>query len=167
MSTSIVRKIIRTNVEGNPTIRFDWNLIDLVLSSCKSVLNPVPERFVSYLVLELVIQRFFVMTIYHVNECCYTFYKRNNFIEKKTISNVSSIISRISKLRNFHDTLNSQTFWFIARFKTENIDWRSGKNMVFSKLGFTVKLLLLQWLQPLFCLRRDFVQKEQKKSNSI
>ena len=70
MSTSVVSEKIVTFVGCDPTIRFDCNLIDLVLSSWEPLIYPVPvtERFISSLMLELVIQGFFVMTTYHVSE---------------------------------------------------------------------------------------------------
>ena len=68
-STSIVSANIGTFVGCDPTIRFDCNLIDYVLS-CKPLSFPVHviERFISSLMLLLVIQGFFVMTIYHLSE---------------------------------------------------------------------------------------------------
>ena len=75
MSTSIVKEYIGTFAGCDPTFRLDCNLIDLVLSSCKPLIYPVRliERFVSSVMLELVIQGFLVMTTYHVSECSNTF----------------------------------------------------------------------------------------------
>ena len=70
----MVNKNIGTNVGCNPTIRFDCNLTDLVLRSCKPPIYTfcVTERLISFLMFELVIQGFIVMTIYHVSECSNT-----------------------------------------------------------------------------------------------
>ena len=75
MSTSIVRENIGTFVGCDATIRCDCNVIDLVLSSCKPLIYPVrvTERFISSLMLEIVIQGFLVMTSYHVSEHSITF----------------------------------------------------------------------------------------------
>ena len=74
LSTSIVRENIGTFLGYDSTIRLDCNLIHLFLRSCKPLIFSVRvnERFNSSLMLDLVIQGFFMMTTYHVRECSHT-----------------------------------------------------------------------------------------------
>ena len=67
MSTSTVSANIGTFVGCDPTIRFDCNLVAWVHLTAEPLVR-VTERFISFLMLELVIQGFFVMTTYHVSE---------------------------------------------------------------------------------------------------
>ena len=102
ISTSIVCENIGINGGCDPTIRFDCNLIDLVLSSCKPViyhLVRVTERFISSLRLEIVIQGFFVMTTRHMSE------HSNQFVDNSTNIQKQRCTSRTRKKSNFFSVM--------------------------------------------------------------
>ena len=67
MSTCRVSENIGTIVGYDPTIRLDWNLVAWVHLTAEPLVR-ISERFISSLMLELVIQGFFVMTTYHLSE---------------------------------------------------------------------------------------------------
>ena len=67
MSTSIVRANIGTFVGCDPTILVGSNLVAWVQLTAEPLVR-LTQRFISSLMLEPVIQGFFVMTTYHVSE---------------------------------------------------------------------------------------------------
>ena len=67
MSTCRVSEDDGTIVGYDPTIRLDCNLVARVHLTAEPLVH-ITERFLSSLMLELVIQGFFVMANYHVSE---------------------------------------------------------------------------------------------------
>ena len=72
MSTCIVSENIGTFVGCDPTIRLDCNLVAWVQLTVEPLVS-VTEIFISSLMLEPVIQGFFLMRIYHVSNCSNSF----------------------------------------------------------------------------------------------
>ena len=72
MSTCIVSENIGTFVGCDPTIRLDCNLVAWVQLTAEPLVS-ITERFISSLMIEAVIQGFYVMTTYHGIECTNTF----------------------------------------------------------------------------------------------
>ena len=74
MLTSIVSENIGTLVGCDPTIRLDCNLVARVHLTDEPLVC-LTERFISSLMLEPVIQGFFMMSTYDVSECSNNLHK--------------------------------------------------------------------------------------------